>query len=158
MLVNNEFERLNAESRAVLLAALGPRAHLEMPWMQHSTPAGFPSGAADFDVDRLDLAQMLHLDEPFCFMSRVSGRSMIGVGIEPGDLIVINRSLTPTHDDIIVAVLDNEVTLKTLYQKHGVTKLVPANPEFPEIVLKEGQTLEVWGVLTASVKLFGRKE
>jgi DNA polymerase V len=152
-----DIEWLDAPARSVLLSALGPRAHLVMPWMQHSTPAGFPSPAADFEVDRLDLAQMLQLDEPFCFMTRVSGRSMTGAGIEPGDLIVVNRSLSPKHDDIIVAVLDNEVTLKTLYQKHGVTKLVPANPEFPEIVLKEGQTLEVWGVLTACVKLFGRK-
>lgn len=152
-----EIEPLEKPARQVLLQALGPKAGLAMPWMQHSTPAGFPSPAADFEVNRVDLSEMLALDEPYCFMTRVRGQSMVNEGIHDGDLIVVNRSLTAKHGDIVVAVVDNEVTLKTLYQKDGLTKLVPANPAFPEIVLKEGQTLTVWGVMTACVKLFGRK-
>lgn len=152
-----DVEPLTGSAREFLLQALGPKARLDMHWVQHSTPAGFPSPAADFEVDRVDLAGMLELDEPFCFMTRVRGQSMIHEGINDGDMIVVNRSLTAAHGDIVVAVVDNEMTLKTLYQKDGVTKLVPANPAFPEIVLKEGQTLTVWGVMTACVKLYKRK-
>lgn len=152
-----DIEPLEVSGRAVLLQGLGPKATLNMPWVQHSTPAGFPSPAADYEVNRVDLVEMLSLDEPYCFMARVRGQSMVNEGIHDGDLIVVNRSLAPRHGDIVVAVVDNEVTLKTLYQKDGLTKLVPANPAFPEIVLKEGQTLTVWGVMTGCVKLFGRK-
>ena len=152
-----DVEPLEGPARHVLLQALGPKAALEMPWMLHSTPAGFPSPAADFEVNRVDLAEMLALDEPYCFMTRVRGQSMLNEGIHDGDLVVVNRSLTPKHGDIVVAVVDNELTLKTLYQKDGLTKLVAANPAFPDIVLKDGQTLTVWGVMTACVKLFGRK-
>lgn len=144
-------------ARALLQDALGPRAHLAMPLMAHNTPAGIPFGAADFEVDRLDLAQMLALDEPHCFMTRASGQSMTGRGIDHGDLIVVNRALQAQHHDIVVAVLDNEITLKTLHQRDGVVKLLPAHPDYPAIVPAEGQTLTVWGVVTACVKVYARK-
>ena len=103
------------------------------------------------------LAQMLALDEPHCFMTRASGQSMTGRGIDHGDLIVVNRALQAQHHDIVVAVLDNEITLKTLHQRDGVVKLLPAHPDYPDIVPAEGQTLTVWGVVTACVKVYARK-
>ena len=152
--------------RAVLLpSALGPRLgaapergaapRLELPLVSLRTPAGFASPAADFECDRVDLLQHLELDQPYVFMARVRGQSMSGRGIDDGDLLVINRKISPRHGHIVVALIDNELTCKTLHQQGGALKLVAANPDYPDIVAREGQDLLLWGVVTSCIKSFG---
>jgi len=146
--------------RAVLLpSALGPRLgaapRLELALVSLRAPAGFASPAADFDCDRVDLLQHLELDQPYVFMARVRGQSMSGRGIDDGDLLVINRKISPRHGHIVVALIDNELTCKTLHQQGGALKLVAANPDFPDIVAREGQDLLLWGVVTSCIKSFG---
>lgn len=127
-------------------------ASLCLPLVGFKTPAGFPSPAADFQVERLDLGEKLELERPYVFMGRVSGSSMTGRGIDNGDLIVINRKITPRHGQVVVAVIDNELTCKTLYKLHGIVKLLSANPEYPDIVPGDAQELTVWGVVTSVIK------
>ncbi len=79
---------------------------------------------------------------------------MEGVGIFDNDILVVDRAIKPRHNHIVVAVVDGDFTVKTLYQKTGRIKLKAANPTFADIVPKEGQTLEVWGVVTSSIKQF----
>lgn len=148
----SELEPLGPGAAGALWQVLGPGTQRVMAQVQFSTPAGFPSPAADFDTDRVDLVQHLGLDQPTTFLARVRGLSMIGKGIDDGDLIVVNRALSPRHGHTVVAVIDNELTVKTLYQRQGVTKLVAANPDFPDIVPKEGQALQIWGVVTSAIK------
>ncbi|MDO8274667.1 MAG: S24 family peptidase, partial [Serpentinimonas sp.] len=124
-----------------LRALLGPGAALAMPLLDSRPPAGFPSPAADFQHERVDLLEHLALDRPYTFMARVRGVSMTGKGIDDGDLIVVNRQLTPGHGHIVVALLDNELTVKTLHRQAGSTRLVAAHPDYPDLVLSEGQTL-----------------
>ncbi len=135
-----------------LLSLFGPGSALTMPQADHSTPAGFPSPAADFQIHSVDLVDQMGLNQPTTFIARVRGLSMVGKGIDDGDLLVINRAVTPKHGQTVVAVIDNELTCKTLYQRSGVVKLQAANPDFPDIVPKEGQTLMIWGVVTAVIK------
>ena len=135
-----------------LLGVFGPGSALTMPQADHSTPAGFPSPAADFQVNSVDLVDQMGLNQPSTFIARVRGLSMVGKGIDDGDLLVINRSITPKHGQTVVAVIDNELTCKTLYQRDDQVKLQPANPDFPDIVPKEGQTMTIWGVVTAVIK------
>lgn len=135
-----------------LLSVFGPGSALTMPQADHSTPAGFPSPAADFQIHSVDLVDQMGLNQPTTFIARVRGLSMVGKGIDDGDLLVINRAVTPKHGQTVVAVIDNELTCKTLYQRSGVVKLQAANPDFPDIVPKEGQTLMIWGVVTAVIK------
>jgi DNA polymerase V len=135
-----------------LLGVFGPGSALTMPQVDHSTPAGFPSPAADFQVNAVDLVDQMGLNQPTTFIARVRGLSMVGKGIDDGDLLVINRSISPKHGQTVVAVIDNELTCKTLYQRSGVVKLQAANPDFPDIVPKEGQTMTIWGVVTAVIK------
>ena len=116
--------------------------------------AGFPSPAEDFQVERLDLTSILVSHPQATFFLRLRGDSMRDAGLFDGDLLVVNRALKPTHQDIVIAVVDGEFTCKTLWLKFGRMKLVAANPTYPEIVPKEGQTIEVWGVVTASIKRF----
>ena len=114
--------------------------------------AGFPSPAEDFQVERLDLTSILVSHPQATFFLRLRGDSMRDAGLFDGDLLVVNRALKPAHQDIVIAVVDGEFTCKTLWLKFGRMKLVAANPTYPEIVPKEGQTIEVWGVVTASIK------
>lgn len=75
-------------------------------------------------------------------------------GILDGDTLVVNKALRPRHGQIVVAVVDDEFTVKYLIQRAGSYRLRPANPTYPEIRPKDGQTLEIWGVVTACVKWF----
>jgi DNA polymerase V len=88
------------------------------------------------------------------FLLRVSGESMRDAGIFDGDMLVVNKAIKPRHGHVVVAVVDGEFTVKHLYQRAGRVKLKAANVTFPDITPKDGQTLEVWGVVTASIKRF----
>lgn len=109
---------------------------------------GFPSPAEDHAQQRLDLNALLIKQPDATFFMRVRGPSMCDAGIDDGDYVVIDRSVRAKHGDIVVAVIDGEFTIKRLSQKKGRISLVPANPTFPCIELKEGQELVVWGVVT----------
>ena len=116
--------------------------------------AGFPSPAEDLGAQRIDLAQVLITHPQATFILRARGHSMMEAGIFDNDLLVVNRALVPRHRHIVVAVVDGDFTVKRLYQLSGRIKLQAANPTFPDIVPRDGQLLEVWGVVTASIKQF----
>ncbi len=116
--------------------------------------AGFPSPAEDLGAQRIDLTQMLITHAQATYFLRARGTSMEGVGIFDNDILVVDRAIKPRHNHIVVAVVDGDFTVKTLYQRAGRIKLKAANPTFADIVPKEGQTLEVWGVVTSSIKQF----
>ena len=113
--------------------------------------AGFPSPAEDFQVERLDLTTILVSHPQATFFLRLRGDSMHDAGLFDGDLLVVNRALKPVNGDVVIAVVDGEFTCKTLWLKFGRMKLVAANPTYPEIVPKAGQTIAVWGALPASI-------
>jgi DNA polymerase V len=117
-------------------------------------PAGFPSPAEDFSVKRHDLNDLLITHAVATFLWRVSGHSMTEAGIFDGDILVVNRALTPVHKDVVVAEIDGEFTVKYFYKRGGQIKLQPANPTYPDIILKEGQSLRVCGVVTSCIKRF----
>jgi DNA polymerase V len=73
---------------------------------------------------------------------------MVGAGIYEGDALVIDRSIEAKHNNIVLAVLNNEFTVKRLYRRGGVVKLVAENNLYPPIVVKSGEELSVWGVVT----------
>ena len=116
--------------------------------------AGFPSPAEDFGSKRLDLSTMLVEHPQATYFLRVAGPSMQEYGIGDGDLIVVDRAVQPRHGHIVVAVVDNEFTVKYLYKIAGMVRLKAGNPTYPDIIPKEGQTLEVWGVVTSCIKRF----
>lgn len=116
--------------------------------------AGFPSPADDFAVKRIDLTAELVTHPQATFLLRVRGDSMKDAGIFDGDMIVVDRAVKPRHNQVVVAVVDGDFTVKTLYQRAGRVRLKPANVTYPDIIPQEGQTLEVWGVVIASIKRF----
>lgn len=133
-----------------LLAA----APLVLPMPEARVRAGFPSPAEDFAVNRLDLTQILVTHPQATFLLRVAGPSMREAGIDDGDTLVVDRAIKPRHGHVVVAVVDGDFTVKVLHQRAGRVKLKAANPTFPDIVPKDGQTVEVWGVVTSCIKRF----
>ena len=133
-----------------LLAA----APLVLPMSESRVHAGFPSPAEDFAVNRLDLTQILITHPQATYIWKVTGESMQGLGIDDGDLLLVNRALRALHDDIVVATVDGEFTLKQLHQRPGRMRLKAGNPSFPDIIPKDGQIIEIWGVATSSIKRF----
>lgn len=131
-----------------------PLPRVLIPIVQSLLAAGFPSPADDFAVKRHDLNELLITHPAATFMWRVSGLSMIEAGIFDGDVLVVNRALTPAHKDIVVAQVDGEFTVKYLYKRADRVKLVPANPTYPVITFREGQQLIIVGVVTATIKRF----
>lgn len=129
-------------------------APFALPVAGTAVQAGFPSPADDFAVERLDLTTILVTHPQATFLVRVRGDSMREAGIFDGDLLVVDRAIKPAHGDVVLAVVDAEFTCKTLWLRQGRMKLVAANPTFPEIVPKDGQSVEIWGVVTASIKRF----
>jgi DNA polymerase V len=75
-------------------------------------------------------------------------------GIDDNDILVVDRAVKPRHNHIVVAIVDGDFTVKRLYQRAGRIKLKAANPTYRDIEPKDGQTIEVWGVVTSSIKQF----
>ena len=116
--------------------------------------AGFPSPAEDLGYQRIDLTKVLIVHPQATYLLRAKGHSMMGAGIFDNDILVVDRAIKPRHNHIVVAIVDGDFTVKRLYMVAGQTKLTAANPVFPDILPKEGQTIEVWGVVTSSVTQF----
>ncbi|MFD2274764.1 LexA family protein [Undibacterium arcticum] len=108
----------------------------------------FPSPAADYAQRRINLNEHLLVNEQASFLFRVRGLSMIGIGIYDGDTLIVDRSITPAHNHIVLAIVDEEFTVKRLYRRGSDVRLLAENPAYPPIVLKEGQELRIWGVVT----------
>src|SRR5690606_28592944 len=109
---------------------------------------GFPSPAQDHAQKRLDLNDLLVKQPDATFFMRVRCDSMRDAGIQDGDYVIGDRSVTPAHGRIVVAVVGGEYTVKRLYKRKGLVRLDCANPTFANIELKDGQELYVWGVVT----------
>jgi DNA polymerase V len=125
-----------------------------LPFYLSKVAAGFPSPADDYIEQPLDLNALLVPNKTSTFFLSASGDSMKNAGILDGDLLVVDRSIPPAHCDIIVAVINAEFTVKTLFKRGDVVKLVPANETYPEIVLQPGQELEIFGVVTDAIHRF----
>ncbi len=116
--------------------------------------AGFPSPADDYVEKTLDLNEHLITHPAATFFLRVAGDSMIGAGIHNNDILIVDRSLQAKHNSIVIAVLNGELTVKRLKIKKGTYSLVPENPAYAEIIIKEEMEFVVWGVVTSVVHQF----
>lgn len=120
----------------------------KIPLFNHTIRAGFPSPADDYVADTLDLNEHLMPRKEATFLLTVSGDSMIGAGIHDGDILIVDRSITPANGKVVIAVLDGQFTVKTLEKTRGKIRLLPANPDFEPIEMKDEQELQIWGVVT----------
>lgn len=90
-------------------------------------------------------------DKAATFIVRVVGDSMEGAGISDGDELLVDRSLEPRHGDVVVAVLDGELTVKRLHLTARGVVLHAENPNYPDIAVPEPAEFLVWGVATYAI-------
>lgn len=119
---------------------------LELPIVTSKVPAGFPSPAEEYLGDTLDLNQIMVDNPTATFFARVQGDSMTNT-IFPEDILVVDRSVSPKHGSVVVAIINNEFTVKRLNMNDGLT-LVSDNPNYEPIRITGEMDLTVWGVVT----------
>jgi len=121
---------------------------MKIPLFTTGISAGFPSPADDFIDKSLDLNEFLITHPSATFFVRVEGTSMIEAGINPGDILIVDKALEPNPGSIVIATLDGEFTVKRLQWQGGKCYLLAANPDFEPIEIEGSMMVEVWGVVT----------
>lgn len=116
-------------------------------------PAGFPSPAQDYIEDRLNLNELCVRHPDSTFYVRVSGNSMRDVGIFPGDVLIVDKSLRANHGDIVIAAVDGEFTVKELALR-PTPALLARNPDYPAIPVNAETEVEIHGVVTHVIHQF----
>jgi len=124
------------------------RTILPLPLVSANVEAGFPSPADDHLERSIDLNEELVRNPAATFYVRVKGESMRDAGIHPGDLLMIDRSITPADRQIVIAMIDGEFTVKRFRKRNGKITLEAENPAFQPIEVDEDQELIIWGVVT----------
>lgn len=138
----------------ISIRPLVARLRRELPFCGSKVAAGFPSPADDWMEESLDLNDRLIHNPAATFLVKVDGPSMIGAGIAPGDMLVVDKSEDAKHGDIVVAVVNGEFTLKRYINNNGVITLVAENTNYSPITFKDGDEMSIWGVVKHCIKDF----
>jgi DNA polymerase V len=140
---------------AVTMPSAGTNANV--PLVSSVNVAGLsPKARQEFLTEQakelVDINGYLIRNEIATYIFRVKGNSMIDAGIFDGDVLIVDRSIEPKHNDIVLVTLHNEFIVKRLFKRAGVVKLVSENPIYPPIVIKVNDDFAVWGVVTNSIQ------
>lgn len=127
-------------------------SELQLPCAGKQISAGFPSPAEDYLENMLDLNQALIKNPSATFFGRVKGLSMRDAGVDDGDLLVIDKSLTYRKGALAVCFVNGEFTLKRVKLERGRVWLLPANPDFEPIAVSPEAEFMVWGIVTYIIK------
>ena len=118
------------------------------PVFLDSVSAGFPSPATDYMENKLDLNEYLIKRPAATFIVKAKGPSMTDAGILSGDLLIVDRSITPKYNNIVIASVFGDLTVKKLQKKENSLFLLSANSDYPSIEVKEEMECFIWGVVT----------
>ena len=124
------------------------KTQINTPVFLDKVSAGFPSPATDYMENKLDLNEYLIRHPAATFIVKASGSSMVNANIYSGDLLVVDRSITPKNNNIVIASIFGDLTVKKLKKKEKSFFLVSANEEYPSIEVKEEMECFIWGVVT----------
>ncbi len=141
------FASFNTNSSALSFPTDSPKQH-SLPLFMGKVAAGFPSPADDYIEKTLDLNDLLIKKPAATFFVRASGESMLGAGIHPNDILVIDRSIIPVVGKIVICALNDELTVKRLKSMGDEVILGAENPDYSDIIIQEGTELVIWGVVT----------
>ena len=121
---------------------------INIPVFLDKVSAGFPSPATDYMENKLDLNEYLIKHPAATFIVRASGFSMTNANIYSDDLLIVDRSITPKNNNIVIASIFGDLTVKKLKKKEKSLFLVSANEDYPSIEVKEEMECFIWGVVT----------
>lgn len=123
----------------------------KLPLYGEAIQAGFPSPADDYLEGKMDLNGRLVRHPAATFFVKVTGDSMLDAGIHPGDLLIVDRALEPQDNQVVIAVLDGQLTVKRIRRKGDSILLVPENQAYPPIPVKPEMNFDIWGVVTYAI-------
>ena len=122
---------------------------LTVPYYLHKAGAGFPSPATDYIEEDIDLNVHLIKNVPATFIIRVQGKSMVNVGINDGDLLVVDKSLKPKNFSTFIANVHDELIVKNFVQDKDKQFLTSGSKNFEDrILINEEADIFIWGVVT----------
>ena len=122
---------------------------LTIPYYLHKAGAGFPSPATDYIEEDIDLNIHLIKNVPATFIIRVQGKSMVGVGINDGDLLVVDKSLKPKNFSTVIANVHDELVVKSYVKERDNEFLTSGSKKFEDrILINEEADIFIWGVVT----------
>lgn len=133
---------------------VGPRTSAAIPLVSSVAACGFPSPADDYLDQVLDFNELLIHNPAATFAVRIQGESMIRAGLLPGDIAIVDRSITPAGGCIILALIDGEFTIKRYCPSGAGIVLRAENPAFADITISPEIGIEVWGVVTGSMRRY----
>lgn len=133
---------------SVEVYAIDTSRPLTLPLFESHIPAGFPSPADDSMELKLDLNKHLIKHPSTTFYARVKGHSMQNAGVNDSDILIVDRTIEPRENDIVVCILDGEFTVKRVHREEDVIFLQAAHEDYQPIQVKESDRLEIWGVVT----------
>ena len=142
----------------VSITLVNPSSVMSIPLASEKVAAGFPSPAQDYVEKTLDMNEHLIQNEAATFIVKVASLSMRDAGIDIDDELVVDRSIEAKHEDIVIALIDNEFTVKRLMLEADKRWLKAENPEYSDIHLKDGQEMIIWGVVTYVLKPFRKRK
>ena len=123
-----------------------------LPFHLNKVGAGFPSPATDYVEDDIDLNAHLIKNIPSTFLIRVQGKSMNNVGIQNGDLLVVDRSLNPKNFSTVIVNINEELVVKSFIKEKNQTFLTSVSKESKDkINLIENPEIVIWGVVTYTI-------
>lgn len=122
-----------------------------IPLSGECVAAGFPSPAEGYIEKALDLNEHLINHPAATFFVKADGESMVGAGIFPEDLLLVDRSLNPVNGSVVIAVIDGDFTVKRLSLSKDKIRLLPENNNFEPITITEENEFQVWGVVSFSI-------
>jgi DNA polymerase V len=123
-------------------------SRLSLPLFTGKVAAGFPSPADDYVEKNLDLNELLVQKPAATFFVRAQGESMLGAGIHPNDILVVDRSLEAVPGKVVICAINGELTVKRLERVNSQWQLKAENPAFADIVIHDELELVIWGVVT----------
>jgi DNA polymerase V len=125
---------------------------MDLPFVNQGISAGFPSPADDFLDIKIDLNREFIKNPNSTFYARVRGQSMVGAGLNNGDLLIIDRSLEPKNDKIAVCFVDGEFTVKRIKKEKDTVWLIPENEKYAPIQVTADNEFVIWGMVTTVIK------
>ena len=120
---------------------------ITLPFFTSTVQAGFPDPEGDTQEESIKINRRYVKNPKTSFCIRAAGDSMIRAGIDPGTLLVVDRSIKPNNGEIVLAVINNEMTIKRFFQKDNRVFLLPENPHYPNIEIKAEDNFKIAGVV-----------
>lgn len=138
----------NSSNQIKIIAKLESLKPCKIPFAESLVSAGFPSSAENFIENSLDLNDLLITHPAATFFIRVIGDSMMNAGINSGDILIVDRSLSVANNKIAIVRINDEFTVKRIKIEGNKIVLIAENDKYKPIEIKKETDFEVWGIVT----------